>query len=361
MDMAALLNVSLDHAEGGAPVLATVVRVRGHAYRKEGASMLFLPCGRRFGSISGGCLEEDLQARTEAISAAGKHECITYNMRSQEDAIWGEAMGCGGELTILLEPVTGELLHLLRFTQYRLAQGSGALLIREWDDDSIAYTLTCVDDALLAGVREPSGKASGAMGSVQSKVKVDASPRKAEASARNSGYIAVRILPKPRLILFGDGQDARAVAGLAEGIGFRVIIADWREGRGEGERVIGTAARIAAALQMHGGDYLLLCSHQLQRERELLELVLPLGLRYIGVLGSRARIEQLFDGLERPSNVHAPVGIPIGADGPQEIAISIAAQLIAVRGARESEGKRRAVPDENRSDLFGGRFQPADG
>lgn len=390
MDVITLLSVLDGIDAGGKAVMATVVRVRGHAYRKEGAAMLFLPCGKRWGSVSGGCIEADLEVRTADVAATGGHVCVTYNMRSEEDPIWGETLGCGGEISVLLEPVQGRLRHLLRLIGVCVDRGGEAILIREWDDDAIEYSVSYgggSDRAEENGVANASqGLAAGGTGATRTDIAMHAGMGESEGATSASraadkrlqplavnGVTAggrrfeLRCRPLPRLVLFGDGEDARAVARLARGIGFRPIIADWRtsidviDATPAVERISGSPVEIVRMLGLREQDYLLLCSHRLRQERELLLLALPLGLRYIGVLGSRTRIARLFEGLDRTPNVHAPVGMAIGAEGPEEIAVSIAAELIAARTAMAETARERGEGDENRSDLSGGRLQPADG
>ncbi|SFI33123.1 xanthine dehydrogenase accessory factor [Paenibacillus sp. UNC496MF] len=357
MDMAALLNLIAELPEEEVPVLATVVRVNGHAYRKQGAAMLFLPGGGRAGSVSAGCLEDDLQARAAGVAESGKPACAAYNLRSEEDAVWGESMGCGGEIMVLLEAVAGELRQLLGLAGLYLAKGIETTLERKWGEAAVAYTLRNGSDVIA------SAGTVGVLGSCGREL-ADARPNAARPDAAERAdrlRLAVKIAPKPRLVLFGDGEDARAIADIAEGIGFRAVTADWRESRRGRADAVGTPAELVDALRLGAGDYLMLCSHRLDVERRLLELVLPLGLRYIGIIGSRTRIRMLFEGLERTPNVHAPAGLPLPADGPREIAVSVAAQLIEERHASADSNEERKMRHENRRDLFGGRLQPANG
>ena len=117
-------------SELGPSVLATLVHVEGHAYRKPGAFMLLAADGRRAGSISPGCLEADLQERVSQLLETGRYEWVEYNMRAEEDAVWGEAVGCGGAIRILLEPVGEELRALLMETHASLSAGEAVRLSR---------------------------------------------------------------------------------------------------------------------------------------------------------------------------------------------------------------------------------------
>ncbi|SEM86497.1 XdhC family protein [Paenibacillus sp. OV219] len=335
MDIVSLLAV-LDGMEERtvSPVLATIVRTTGHSYRKKDAAMLILPGGTKAGSISPGCLEDDLQARADIVASSGMPELVAYNMKPHEDAIWGEAIGCGGEITVLLEAVQGELLLLLQAASQLLQNGEPARLCRQWQGPFMGYTLS---RGLIRGTGF-------------------------KAARTDQAFLDSVWMPKPRLILFGAGHDAEAIAALAENAGFHVITTDWRDGRLiSGHSMIGSPAEIQDSLNMGRGDYLIVCSHHQLKDRAMLEQALPLGLSYIGILGSRARIAMLLDGLIVTSNLHAPVGLPIGADGPLQIAISIAAELIAVHSRSVHAAVEREDMYENRLHLFGGGLEQEDG
>ena len=108
-------------------------------------------------------------------------------------------------------------------------------------------------------------------------------------------------------------------------------------------------------------DFVIICSHQLQRDREMIEHAIPRRPTYIGVLGSQNRIRTLFEGIAATANVHAPVGLAIEAEGPEEIAVSIAAELVSVRARARDEGVEGVRLDENSRNIFGGRGKPENG
>lgn len=325
-------------------VLATVIGVEGHAYRKAGAMMLLLEGGGRVGGISPGCLETDLRERMPFVLEGGDCEIVHYNMRPEEDVVWGETVGCGGEQRILLEPVDGGLREVLREALQRLDAGEAATLVRWRAGAKLRYALGDERGVHSAGCR------AGDAG-----------------SAREEPLFALKLEPRPRLVLFGAGQDADPVFAIVGRIGFRLAIADWRpellapERFPGAELASGSAAEIAARLRLHASDYVIVCGHQLRRDREMLETLLPLVPAYLGVVGSSSRIRLLFEGLPRPAFVRAPVGLAIGADGADEIAVSIAAELIAVRSRLR---KRKEVGGDGAQaygHLFGGGAEPADG
>jgi xanthine dehydrogenase accessory factor len=314
-------------------VLASLISVEGHSYRKPGAVMLFHE-GGTLGSLSPGCLESDLQLRMNGVWTSGQPEVVEYDMLSSDDFSWGEAVGCGGKIKVVLEPVRGELRAMLIGAEERMAAGETLVLSRDLTSQGYSYRL------------EP-----------------EACPT---VNPTDSAGFSTLLTPKPRLVIFGGGHDAGPIANLAVKVGFRLAVADWREGSlknkfPEAERVICSPAEAARRLAIGAGDYVLVCSHQTQRDRQFLESVLPLGPRYIGIIGSSARIRMLLDGLESPSSLHAPVGVPIGAEGPEEIAVSIVAEMIQIRRAGLRKLPKGVECFESSRYISGSRTKQADG
>lgn len=129
-------------------VLATLIEVEGHSYRKAGAVMLFFEEGT-IGSLSPGCLENDLQLRTSEIWERGLPEIVEYNMLSPDDLSWGEVVGCGGKIKVVLEPVQGQLYKLLVQASDRLARGEKLILFREAVEKGFIYKLELDPDIVL--------------------------------------------------------------------------------------------------------------------------------------------------------------------------------------------------------------------
>lgn len=297
-------------------VLATLIFVKGHAYRKEGAVMLLAGDGRTIGSISPGCLEADLLERVPRILREGRHETVDYNLRPETDPVWGEAIGCGGELRILLEPVAGELRERLKEIGRSVRAGEPMLLVRRLTGGRLRY----------AAVRAPLGQA-----------------RRRRPFSRFAG--ATLFAPPERLILFGAGEEAEAIGRLAGRVGFRIAVADWREGLCSRERfpyadtAVGDPDSIIRQLAIGRSDYVIVGSHHLRRDRDMLVRLLPLRPAYVGLIGSRRRIGLLLDGLPSAPFVKGPAGTPIGSEGADEIAVSVAAELIAWRKEMKRRGE----------------------
>lgn len=306
-------------------VLATVIEVEGHAYRKAGVSMLLLEDGRTYGHISPGCLESDLQGYVPQVLEQGQPRIIEYDMRPTDDLMWGENIGCGGLLVILLEPIHDSLRQVLLQLNDLFGSGLAAVLERTVSSDGSAVSCSVYGQEYISD-HQANGELKMIMAT--GKTVVD--------SNGNRGY-SYLYFPKPRLVLLGAGDDSIPVAALSLQAGFRVVVADWREALCHPDRfpgatcVTGFPAQLVQQLAIGPADYVVLMSHQFQREREFLELIQGLPCTYLGIMGSKERTARLLDGLEPFPTLHSPVGLSIGAQGPAEIAISIAAELISIK------------------------------
>lgn len=225
-------------------------------------------------------------------------------------------------------------------------------------DTGILSKLSALNNNLFL-IREVQGELSGEK--VRSPL-----PGTSAAAGPSLELFNTLFVPKPRLVIFGGGLDSRPVADLAAKSGFRIAVADWREGSLQhefpgAERVICSPSEAAARLRITPEDYVLICSHQSQRDRQFLESLLPVSPRYIGIIGSKARIALLLEGLEPPASLHAPVGLSIGAEGPEEIAVSIVAEIIQIRRAGSRELPKGVESVESSRYLSGSRAEQTNG
>jgi xanthine dehydrogenase accessory factor len=331
-----------------AAVLATVIEAKGHSYRKAGASMLLTADGGAVGSISPGCLEADLAGRVGDVLAGRRYVIAEYNLRPEEDAVWGEEIGCGGALRILLEPLTDELRAALGAVVRSVRGGRPARLVRRDIAGRLGYEVR--PSAPLTGSMGP-----GAQGAAAGMRPGEDGARAGEDGRPDAGSAGETLweslhLPRERLILFGAGAEAAAVDELARVVGFRTVVADWRPAlctprRFPGaETIVGDAEAIVSGLNVGARDFVVLASHNLRRDREMYARLVPLGPAYLGIVGSAARIDRLLEGKEPPPFVKAPVGLPIGAEGASEIAVSVTAELIACRHRlRAAAGQGRSA------------------
>ena len=322
-------------------LVATVLAVEGSVYRGVGARMVVLGDGTTSGGVSGGCLEADVVARAEPMRARGIAEVVQYDTRSSDDAVLGLGLGCQGVIDVLLEPLEGaSLLDAVAFYE-RLARR------RE-------------PSTILTLVRARSGTADA----VGTRVVLDEAGAVIEGEAslvdRDDDVARETVRPAIPLLICGAGADARPVATLGSAAGFHVTVADHRGVFVVAERfpdadvlVHANVAEDPHALFAHvcidARTAVVVMAHSAMHDRAYLHAALGAGAGYVGVLGPRRRTLELLGELAEgglfPATVRSPVGLDLGAESPEEIAVSIVAEVCAVMAGRQGGPLRdRAGP-----------------
>lgn len=290
---------SLRHAAaaGESVVLATVVRVIGSSYGGVGTRMVIRVDGSTVGLVSGGCLESDLCAHALEVHSAGRARLITYDTRADDDAVWGLGLGCNGLIDVLLQPLSPE--------------------------QAIASA-----DTLWTALSAD------------------------EPSVISTQFAHEVVTPAIRLLVCGSGPDAAPVCRLARGLGWQVSLVDHRAitaahaRRFPGVTVLECpdAEALAAVAPLGRRTAAVVMSHHFGRDIEYVRTLLAANVAYVGVLGPRARTERMLAELATrgdspPNNSDAlfgPVGLDLGGDGPEAIALAIVAEVSAVMHRRDA-------------------------
>lgn len=330
---------------GAAGVLATVVHVEGSAYRRPGARMLICADGTRIGTISGGCLEGDVVKKAPWWTAGGKTVLRSYDTRSDDDAVWEFGLGCNGVIHLLIEPLNSmavqESLRFLDRNQSGRRPSVVATLIRADDGSARAGERLLVD---------PRGVAGGSLrGSPwEDRIAPHAAAAFADRRSRfvqvDESEIFVEWIGAPQsLVVFGAGHDAIPLASIASSIGWRVTVADGRPAYADGARfpsaqtILMPPSADVSGIDIHRDTAVVMMTHNYPLDKLLLPQILPRKPRYLGMLGPKRRTERLFDELgfhPAGGNLHFPVGLDIGADNPETIALAIVAEIQAELSAR---------------------------
>jgi xanthine dehydrogenase accessory factor len=319
-------------------VLATIIRVEGSAYRKEGTSMMFHKNGSRTGILSAGCLETDLESQVEALFGTSESQTCVYHMQAEDDLSWGQGAGCNGIITVLLEPIDDQFLEHLTILKSHLKLGKKVTMIKQLDEHlSVSSYIFMTDEGMIFG------KWSGENLSLAKKLMKDYHHKPPKSGTVYSPELTSHLYihtfePRPRLIIFGAGEDVIPLVELASKTGFFVLVSDWRPAlcyKGvfpkADQLIIGFPKESLEKISFQPSDSSIIVSHNFQRDKEYLDYLLTKELRYLGVLGSKNRTQRLLEGKEIPIHLKSPVGLSIGAEGPEEIAVSIVAELIQQR------------------------------
>jgi xanthine dehydrogenase accessory factor len=294
-----LLDEILRRANAGERfAVCTVVGTRGSTPQKMGAVMLVTRDGRTLGTIGGGCVEAEV--RTRALQQLESNtEGALFSFKLDHDLGWDDGLVCGGTMDVALQTI---------------------------DSSQSAMSYQALRELLAAG-REAAVN-----------VMVPDESGTLQTFTRT-------VEPCPRLVIAGAGHVGAALADIASRAGFDVAVLDDRADFVSPERFPGAKQRIVGDIEAELARYLItpytyvvLVTRGHRRDRRALGAVVTSPARYIGLIGSKRKIVTIFEDLRRQgvsseqlARVHAPIGLDVGAVTPAEIAVSIAAELIAVR------------------------------
>ncbi len=323
--------------------LATVVKVRGSSYRSPGARMLITDDGKWVGSISGGCLEGDALRKARQVMSSNGPMTVTYDTREESNQNLGIGLGCNGVIDVLIEPINHDSDNnpVNKFKEIiSINEPVAIATIFSSSDTNLIGKKIIIPSAIETN--DPVTKA------VKSDLELLFETKRSEAKTYQTGsdvfeaFIEL-IQPTVSLIIFGGGFDARPVSHLAKSLGWDVTVTD-------------ECVAHIAPIFFPGADNLSLCqrqfidrdfsitpytacvlmSHNYEYDRDVLRKLLQTETPYIGILGPRKRFDKMLDEFAKENiilrgedhhRVHSPIGLDIGAEAPDEIAVSIIAEI----------------------------------
>jgi xanthine dehydrogenase accessory factor len=316
--------------------LATVVRISGSSYRRPGAKLLIEEDGQTRGGVSGGCLEADVREIALHVMRSGVSQLLHYDTGSDDNTVWGLGLGCNGSVDIFVQPAldsfVSTVLPLLRARFDKLETFAISTIVDGPSDVGRSFVVgESVDASGATGIeREVTRLAAAAIAAGRSSV-----------DALDSKLVFTEVLKTPpRVIVCGAGDDARPLVAYASEAGFDLTVVDHRPAYLSLARF--PSARRLLNLRPEGDlgqldvgsrDMIVIKTHSFLHDCEWVRVFLQTKAAYIGVLGPRARTEEILQRVGGGANdrVFGPVGLDVGADGPEQIAISIVAELLAVR------------------------------
>ncbi len=341
-------------AKGERMALATIVAVRGSTYRRPGARLLVPEEGAPIGNISGGCLEGDVADMARVVMDEGRARLAGWDLTADDDAVWGLGLGCNGAIEVFIEPAD------------RAAEVAGALRLALEEERPICLVTALESEApdlVAPGARlvvRPEGSVEGSLGHADVDAEAIVAARDLLALERSEirtlvhGVRAfVEVLEPPlRLVVCGAGHDAIPLVRAASGAGWRAIVVDDRPAFLNADRFpeasafvpIEEPAHVAKAAPVDGRTHVVVMTHNFLRDKEYLRALLATPAGYIGMLGPAARTQRLLmeladEGVELTdqdrARIHGPAGLDLGAEGPEEIAQAIVAEIVAVKRGRD--------------------------
>lgn len=273
--------IHFSEARAGQPLaLATLVASRGSSYRRPGARMLISAAGESVGGVSAGCIEQEVIACARQVLRTGAPQVMTFDTRAR--------FGCHGTIEVFVEFARAEVLVHLR--------------------DCLARRQNCQLETILSG---------------------ESAGTRIAGPEEHPGSFVQMIEPSLRLILIGDSSDTSAVEAQASLLGWEVLRMN----------------APSVPVELDERTAVVLATHNFGRDCATLRDLLPAGLRYLGLIGSRRRRDDLlFDVMDNEvplrSSLFAPAGLHLGADTPEEIALSIVAEIQSVFAAGSAQQLR---------------------
>ena len=341
--------------------LVTLVRAEGSSYRQPGARLLLAAKGEYAGTISGGCLEAEVVRKAAWLVREGA-AVERYSTMFDDTAEVPFGLGCGGVVDLLIEPAgTPECMAILSALEVALAG----------DDVTVLSWLPRYGKGLARAVLSATGDFifASEMLTEPELMEVRAKVLRGEIESLASEVFVERITAPQRLFVLGAGDDAKPVVSMAALLGWSVLVMDGRsqmaraERFPEAEQVVAASAVSSEVLAIRHDDAVVLMTHSYEQDRELLAAILPMYPRYLGLLGARHRSSLLISEVaamldwtlsECCDRIYAPVGLDLGGDGPEAIALAVIAEVQACCMGKLGTSRRLSPEDVERQLREGG-------
>lgn len=335
-------------------IVATVVDVQGSSYRLPGARMLVGENGEMLGTISGGCLEADVLERANRVLQSGAAEVFIYDTTAQEDSIFSLNMGCRGVIRILLERPTSGFINFCRRLYETRRSGIAATLIKAKTKDAETGARLILSENNIVTSDFSKETTENLLPDCLSVLR----EKKSKLLENDFGEFFLEFIPSPvSLVIFGAGADAIPVAQTAKNLGWQVSIVDHRAAFANKERfdkadeiILTRPENLEENLTIDENTVAVVMSHNYEHDKNILRFLLNSTARYIGALGPKRRTENILRewseagetfSAEQLDKLYAPIGLDIGADTPESIALSIVSEIKSVLASRNGGFLRR--------------------
>ncbi|MNK79750.1 putative xanthine dehydrogenase subunit A [compost metagenome] len=341
-------------SEDTAMALATVVKVEGSSYRRPGARMLVTEDGQMTGAISGGCLEGDALKKALLAIHQRKNRLVSYDTNTQEGSAIGLQLGCNGIVHILFEYIDLQQAdHPIIWLESLLQQRQEALLITQFSiDRQVEQGGTRL---LVVGLTDEIPHENTQSPELAEYIKLAKTKQQSvlasfEEAGKNKEVLIEYLAPTIHLIVAGAGNDAQPVVETAKLLDWEITVLDGRASHATTGRfpkadrvIIGPADEVIKKIGIDSWTVFVLMTHNYRYDLTLLKELIHTPTSYIGSLGPKTKLLRMFDDLEQlgielsavqQKIVHGPVGLDIGAETSDEIAIAIIAEIKAVLSGR---------------------------
>ncbi len=342
--------------------LATVVHVEGSSYRRPGARMLITEDGQLTGAISGGCLEGDALRKALLVMKEKRTMLVTYDTSDEDDAKLGMGLGCNGIIQVLIEPidntdtnnpvqllkeVTGKrqkaiLITLFSMQDKKKLQPGTCLLLKE--DGSATGNVPAFGDTIITDAQNVF------INQVSSFKNYPATG--ANETHNITAFIEI-IKPAVSLVVVGAGNDVTPLVDMATILGWETTVVDGRPNYAKTERfpsacqvLVSKPEEVLKQITIDEQTVFALMTHNYSYDMAMLKELVSRNVVYIGLLGPAKKLNRILDELkenglslseQQLAAIHGPVGLDIGAETAEEIALSIVAEIKAVLSNRQGK------------------------
>jgi xanthine/CO dehydrogenase XdhC/CoxF family maturation factor len=349
-DTASALERMLGIDPGSRAALATVVRIEGSAYRRPGAKLVVDDRGSTWGGVSGGCLEADVRELALEVIRSRTPLLRHYDTGANDSKVWGLGLGCEGSVDVFIQPASDPPLREVHRHLSELVSARAACVLTTFVAGPLVGSAHIQVPAGVGGMCTTGDPALDEAISREAAGLFDRGESKLLQLGPHRVFVET-LTPPPHLVIFGAGDDARPLAQVAVQVGFDVTIVDHRPAYLAPERfpppvrcVLRRATEGVAGLGLGRRHFAVVQTHSLEHDREWMRALLREPLAYLGLLGPRSRKAALLRELgvegSEPAQLFAPVGLDLGAEGPEQIAVSIVAEALAVHAGRSPEHLR---------------------
>ena len=357
---------------GKRSALATVVHVEGSSYRRPGARMLVTEDGCLTGAISGGCLEGDALRKALLAIHQQQKKLVTYDTLHEDDLRFGVQLGCNGIVHILFEPIDArQPNNPLQLLKELAAERREAVLVTSFSLTGSQQPGTCLlfTEALLLSTL-PDVLTQSVLHDVKEVFGKKESSFKSYRSDGQTLDSFIEFVPTPpSLVIAGAGNDVLPMVEIAALLGWTITVVDGRPHYATRERfakadkvLVAKPGALITQLSFDARTVFVLMSHNYNYDLALLKELVNGGCPYIGILGPRKKLDRMLDELHQEgidlderqlAALHGPVGLDIGAETAQEIAVSIIAEIKAILSGGSGKAlKEKCEPIHPRQALY---------
>ncbi|PWS26021.1 alanine dehydrogenase [Pedobacter yonginense] len=332
--------------------LATVVQVEGSSYRRPGARMLICENGQLTGAISGGCLEGDALRKALSAILQQENKLVTYDSTDEDDAKFGVQLGCNGIVYILFEPINREEINnpisLLKQIEEKRENAVLSTLFSLEEPQQVGTILMTKNEILQKGIADDLVEviASDAKNTLNER---SSTIKSYQVNGKSLSALHDFIEPPIALVIAGAGNDVQPLVEIAAVLGWQITVADGRQTHATVQRfpkadlvLVAKPDALLNKIEIDNRTALVLMSHNYNYDLAMLDGLLQIQTPYIGVLGPKKKLMRMLGELEieesrNLDHVHGPVGLDIGAETAEEIAISIVSEIRAVFARRSGK------------------------